>query len=87
MNKMGSNKVIKGAKNWFMEMLSTSDASSCMRFCVVVVVLTIMGNYTLGTIGVMAGWIQDAGINAQEIISLLGVLGLKLGQKKLESKS
>ena len=75
-----------GTKNWFMEMLSESNASSCMRFCVVAVVLTIMLNWTLGSIGVLAGWVDEAGINIQEIISLLGVLGLKLGQKKMENK-
>lgn len=73
-------------KTWFKEMLSQSDASSCMRFCVVVVVLTIMANFTFLNV---VGFLREGTVvnmSVQEIASLLGVLGLKLGQKKLENK-
>lgn len=71
-------------KNWFLEMLSTSNASSCMRFCVVVVVLTIMFNYTF--LNIIHAFSDGSIINMSvtDIVSLMGVLGLKLGQKKIE---
>ena len=72
--------------NLFKEMLSESDASSCMRFCVVTVVLVIMGNYTFLNIAAVFKEGLQVAIQTQDIIALLGVLGLKLGQKKLENK-
>lgn len=73
-------------KNWFKEMLSTSDASSCTRFCVVMVFSTIMFNWTFLNIYSMIDTGQPVTMNIQEIIALFGMVGAKLGQKKLENK-
>ncbi|GAG00034.1 unnamed protein product [marine sediment metagenome] len=75
------------AISWFKEMLSSSNATSCMRFCVVVVVLTIMFNYTiLNIIGFFCSG-TSANLSIQEIIALLGMLGMKLGQKAVEKSN
>lgn len=70
----------------FKEMLSESSASSCMRFCVVVVVVTIMFNFTFLNIFSIIADGTPVAMDVQDIISLMGVLGLKLGQKKMEKK-
>ena len=70
--------------NWFKNMLSTSDVTSCMRFCVVMVVLTIMFNYTfLNVVGFLTKG-STVDMSVQDIIALLGMLVMKLGQKKME---
>ena len=58
-----------------------------MRFCVVTVVLVIMFNYTfLNVVGFITEGVV-ANMSVQEIVSLLSVLGLKLGQKSVEVKA
>ena len=70
----------------FKEMLSESSASSCMRFCVVLIVITTLFNWTLGTVGVILGWVESAGVDVTEIVALLGALGIKGWQKKTEKE-
>ena len=67
------------------EMLSEASAVSCMRFCVVLIVGTTMLNWTIGTVAVLFELAEEASINISEIVALLGTLGMKMGQKKLEN--
>ena len=66
---------------FFKEMFSEGTASSCMRFCVTIVVITYMFNWTW--FNVMNH--QLASFDLKDLIGLLGVLAMKLGQKKLEN--
>ena len=66
-------------------MLSEGNTSSCMRFCVVVVISTIMANFTFMNIYSIISTGAAVPMEIQDIISMLGVLGLKVGQKKLEN--
>lgn len=68
------------------EMLSESNGTSCMRFCVTLVVCTLMINWTAGTVAVLMGTVDSAGINTTEVVTLIGVLAAKMGQKKIEVK-
>jgi len=68
-------------RNFFKEMFSEGTASSCMRFCVTIVVITYMFNWTW--FNVMNH--QLASFDLKDLIGLLGVLAMKLGQKKLEN--
>lgn len=71
----------------FKEMLSESNASSCMRFCVVLIVVTTLLNWTMGTVGVLCGLVDSAGINMTEVVALISALGMKAGQKAIEKKN
>ena len=68
--------------NFFKNMFSESSASSCMRFCVTLVVITYMFNWTWYNVFNS----QLASFEIKDLIGLLGVLGLKLGQKAVERK-
>ena len=67
------------------DMLSESNTSSCMRFCVVIVVVTMMVNYTFLNVYSMIDTGKFVSMSIKDVISLLSVLGLKLGQKKMEA--
>lgn len=71
----------------FREMLSESNTSSCMRLCVLLIVCTTLGNWTMGTIGVICGKVESAGINLTEVVALISALGMKAGQKAIEKKN
>jgi len=62
-------------------MFSEGTASSCMRFCVTIVVITYMFNWTAFNLINH----QLASFELKDLIGLLGVLAMKLGQKKLEN--
>lgn len=66
--------------NFFKEMISEGTGSSCMRFCVLVIVLTYMFNWTY--FNVMNS--QLTSFEIKDLIGLLGVLSLKVGQKLVE---
>lgn len=70
---------------WFKTMLSTDNAASCTRFCVVAVLATILINYTFTNIVVVWRGTGIASMDLPEVVSLLGVIALKVGQKKLEA--
>jgi len=69
--------------NFFKDMFSEGSASSCMRFCVIIIVITYMFNWTWFNV-----WnSQLASFEIKDLIGLLGVLGMKLGQKAVEKRS
>ncbi|MBW2006319.1 MAG: hypothetical protein JRI72_17300 [Deltaproteobacteria bacterium] len=68
-------------RKFFKEMFSEGTASSCMRFCVTIVVITYMFNWTAFNLINH----QLASFELKDLIGLLGVLAMKLGQKKLEN--
>lgn len=68
----------------FKEMLSESNASSCMRFCVVLIIATACFNWIVGALAVIFWKAQGTGINATDIAAILGALGIKRWQKSLE---
>ena len=70
----------------FKEMLSESSSSSCMRFCVVLIVGTMCLNWILRSIGVLCNLIDTAVVSPTEIAAIIGALGIKMGQKKFEKK-
>ena len=71
---------------FFKEMFSQSTAASCMRFCVVAVILTVLFNYALSNVFLLLAEGKTASLDIQDIIALLGVLTMKLGQKRMEKK-
>ncbi len=73
---------MKSLFKFFKDMISEGSESSCMRFCVVIIVITYMFNWT---------WFnvinsQLVSFEIKDLVGLLGVLALKVGQKKLEAK-
>ena len=70
----------------FKDMLSQGTAASCMRFCVVAVILTVLFNYAFSNVFLLITKAQTASLDIQDIIALLGVLTMKLGQKQMEKK-
>ena len=70
----------------FKDMLSESTASSTMRFCVMAVVMAVLFNYLFTNIWLVVSAGLTTSLDIQDIIALLGVLGMKLGQKKMEKK-
>ena len=72
--------------SFFTEMFSESSKVSCMRFCTAIVIVAIMGNYTFLNVMSMIKTGTPASMEMADIFSLLGVLGIKAGQKKLEVK-
>lgn len=74
-------------KKWFMEMMSSSNAASCTRFCVVAVLGTILANYTFTNVVMVARGTGVASIEITELVALLGLVALKVGQKKLEARN
>jgi len=68
------------------DMLSQSTAASCMRFCVVAVIMTVLFNYAFSNVFLLISKSQTASLDIQDIIALLGVLTMKLGQKRMEKK-
>jgi len=73
-------------KNWFLEMLSTESNVSSMRFFTFIIVGTIMANYTFLNIYSMLNSGVATSMSVTDITSLVGVLGIKLGQKQIEKK-
>lgn len=67
---------------FFKDMFSEGSASSCMRFCVTLIVFSYMLNWTWFNIANS----QLASFEIKDLVGLLGVLAMKLGQKKLEKK-
>ena len=68
-------------RNFFKMMFSEGTASSCMRFCVTIIVITYMFNWTWFNV-----WnSQLASFEIKDLIGLLGALSLKLGQKVVEN--
>ena len=70
----------------FKSMLSESTASSTMRFCVMVVIIAVVSNYLFTNVWLVVTKAQTVALDIQDIIALLGVLGMKLGQKQMEKK-
>lgn len=68
--------------DFFKNMFSEGSASSCMRFCVTLIVITYMFNWTWFNV---SHW-QLTSFEIKDLIGLLGVLGMKLGQKAVERK-
>jgi hypothetical protein len=80
MVQIGGKKKEKIMLKFFKEMFSEGTASSCMRVCVTIIVITYMFNWTWFNV-----WnSQLASFEIKDLIGLLGVLGMKLGQKALE---
>ena len=77
---------MKKVKNWLSQMLSEGSASSCTRFCVIMVFTTLMLNFTFSNVYSMIAGKGPITFNIQELIALFGIVGMKLGQKKMESK-
>jgi len=67
-------------KDFFKNMFSEGSASSCMRFCVTLIVITYMFNWTWFNVFNS----QLASFEIKDLVGLLGVLGMKLGQKAIE---
>ena len=67
------------------DILSAKTNASCMRFCVMAIVLTIVFNWIVGALAVF--FVEGAvfNIEIQEVASLFGVLLIKWGQKKTEN--
>jgi len=78
---------LKGFGSYLKSMLSEGGASSCTRFCVVMVITTIMVNFTFVNIYSMLNGTGPATMNIQEIIALFGMVGAKLGAKVQEKKN
>jgi len=78
---------LKGLGSYFGGMLSETSAASCTRFCIVVVIITIMVNFTFVNVYSMIAGDGPAAMDIQEIVALFGMVGAKLGSKKLESKT
>ena len=70
----------------FKNMLSESTAASCMRFCVTAVITSVLFNYIFANIYLLISKGETASLDIQDIIALLGVLTMKLGQKQMEKK-
>ena len=71
----------------FKEMLSEGTAASCTRFCVIMVFVTIMLNFTFSNVFSIIVTGKPVSFNIQELVALFGIVGMKLGQKKLEQKN
>ena len=70
----------------FKNMLSESTAASCMRFCVTAVITSVLFNYIFSNVYLLITKSETASLDIQDIIALLGVLTMKLGQKRMENK-
>lgn len=68
------------------DILSEGNAASTMRFCVIMIVTVTCFNWVLGSVAVVMGKVESAGISASEIVAVLGALSIKMGQKKLGEK-
>ena len=68
------------------DILGETSAASCVRFCVLLVVVTICFNYTIGTFAAIIGWADSAGISGTELGTLATALTAKLGQKEIERR-
>lgn len=65
------------------DILSEKTNASCMRFCVMVIVLTIAFNWVAGTIAsIFLGGTME--IKPTEVVSVISVLVMKRWQKSVE---
>ena len=72
---------------WIGSLFSEGSHASCMRFCVFLIITATLFNWTIGTIAVIFGKIESAGMSVPEIVALLGALGMKNWQKYTERKN
>jgi len=73
-------------KEFIMNMFSEKNNVSMMRFCVSYVVIMIVSLYV--TLNIIAAVKGNGGVNisTQDLVLVLGSLGIKMGQKRIEVK-
>lgn len=72
-------RILEGAGNMFSE----NSKVSCTRFCVTIIILTYMFNWTYQCIDQS----EFLALDVRNLIGLLGVLCIKMGQKVVEKRN
>jgi len=71
---------MKFIKDFILNMFSEGSSTSCLRFVITLIIVTMMFNWTYFNIAND----QLASLDLKDIATILGLLVIKIGQKKIE---